>query len=326
MVQRHEADRMETLGRRLMMLTIHVENRVPSNTLETSYKELREQGRQALSAGRLEEALELLHQALVLARRSDDADLIDRAFCNHCALTIALGRFDDFQSLREVLVRNQSGETSFAAAYNLSRAYELTRNFKKALFYGRVARDRSTPLENPEFLAKSHVQIGKCLVAGSHFDDAVAEFESALALIPETMSTIRASTLVNLAYPQILLGKTREAFRNLFMSLRWYRKAGQRIYEAWPHLTLCFAYSEAGRLDLAARHGERALVLAEETGDMDALKNSYFLLGELEKSRGDYEAAHGHYSRLQERFYPDNPQVPQLMLMVDTRELVNMRA
>jgi len=293
----------------------------------SSYDELREAGRRAIEAGQLEDAFELLDQALTLARSESDESRADLAFCNRAAVAITLGRGDaELPGLREVLMRNADPANGFAAAYNLSHAHELDKSFKKGLFYARIAHDRAETVENAEHLAKSHNQIGNCLLAESYFDDAAAQYRKALELLDESAEIERATVRTNLGYCRMMQGKIRRGFRLSFTALRTLRRHDAPVYEAWPHLDLTYAYLEIGRPERARRHGERALALGEETGYRDVVKNALFLLGEAEQACERSDLAYEHFQRLQREFYPDSPRAASLMLAVDTRRLINLRA
>lgn len=294
---------------------------------EASFEELRETGRRAVDAGRLREAFEIFDEALRLARAEGDQERIDLAFCNRSAVGITLGQGDaELAGLRTILLRNAYPESCFAAAYNLSRHYELTKGFKKGLFYGRVARDRARLLQRDDYLAKSYNQIGNCLLAESYFEVAATEYGSALGLLAEGDSVERATVLINLGYCRTMLGDLSEGFRLAFRSLRSLRRLGAHLYEAWPHLDLCYAYLETGRLERARRHGRQALAFAEKTGHPDLIKNALFLLGEVEQADGRSDVAYACFQRLQTEFYPESPRLASMMLAVDMRRMINLRA
>ena len=105
-----------------------------------------------------------------------------------------------------------------------------------------------------------------------------------------------------------------------------FRRFGARVYEAWPHLDLCYAYLELGRCRRAREHARKALAIGEETGETSRIKTALFLLGETERTAGDLDAAWEHFSRLQQDFYPDSPQIVELMLAVGMRKVVHLRA
>ncbi len=289
-----------------------------------SYEQLRRQGKRAVEAGRLDEGLEILEQALERAREREDEDLVDLAVCNRSAVLVSLERHQEVMSpLRQILVRNRDARTCALAAYNLSRAHRADKEYKKSLFYARIARDRAMAID--WLVAESHNQIANCLMYDSHFEPAAAEYRRALELLGEEPTVMRALVTANLGYCLMMLGKIRAGARLSFRSLRWFRRFGARLYEAWPHLDLCYAYLELGRLRRARDHGRRALAIGEETGEPGRIKTALFLLGETERSAGDLEAAWEHFSRLQETFYPDSPQVVELMLAVGMRNVVNLR-
>ncbi len=295
--------------------------------LEARYDELRDRGKAEVDAGNLEEALRILDAAHAVAEGSGDQERVDLAFCNRTAVAIMLGEYNGIcEPLREVLVRNHGVTTNRLAAYNLSRAYEYFKAIKKALFYGRIALNHAKAEGEETWIAVTHNQIGNCLLAESYFNEAITEYRQALELLGEELSVIRVGLLNNLAYAKIVVGRPKEAFRLLFTCLRWYRRSGARLYEPWPHLDLCYAYLEIGRLRWAWSHGRKAMQLAEAVGDQNAVKLALFLLGSVEKAGGDLGAAYDHYQRLQREFYPEVANLPEMMLVYDARKVVNLRA
>jgi len=298
----------------------------PGLTIEPSrsYEQLREEGRRAVEAGRLTEALGLFDKALERARELEDENLVDVAVCNRGAVLVTLGRQQEVMSpLRHILVRNGTARTCALAAYNLSRAHRANKEYKKSLFYARIARDRAIAVG--WLVAESHNQIGNSLMYDSHFAQAAAEYGQGLDMLSDEPTIQRALVMVNLGYCLMMLGKIRAGMRLSFQSLRWFRRFGARVYEAWPHLDLCYAYLELGRFSRAREHGREALAIGHETGESDRIKTALFLLGETERSAGDLEAAWEHFSQLQQEFYPASPQVAELMLAVSMRQVVHLR-
>ncbi len=292
---------------------------------QRSFRQLRDEGRRAVEAGRLAEALELLDEALERAREREEESLVDLAICNRSAVLVSLERQQEVMSpLRQILVRNRDTKTCALAAYNLSRAHESNKEHKKGLFYGRIARDRALAID--WLVAESHNQIGNCLMHDSRFEQAATEYRQALELLSEDPSVMRALAMANLGYCLMMRGKLRPGVRLSFQSLRWFRRFGARLYEAWPHLDLCYAYLEMGRFRRAREHGRRALEIGEEIGESGRIKTALFLLGDVERTAGDLDAAWEHFSRLQQEFYPDSPQVAELMIAVGMRQVVPLRA
>ncbi len=297
-------------------------------TTDASYELLRDRGLQALSQGDSEVALHFFEEALDRARENGDERLIDRTFCNLAAVEIELGRIQDgsLVRLREILMRNIDAESCRLAAYWLARAHDLKKAYKKALFYARVSLDRSIVLERQDWIASSHNTLGNILIAESYFDQARCEYEQALAMMPEEHSLDRALILDNLGYCRIVEGRFSEGFRHLYESLRTFRRKGARGFERGPRLSLCFALLEVGRYRAAYRHGLVALKIAEDFGDKDVAKNALYLLGEAANLASDTRGAREHFRDLQERFFPNDRYLPDFLLAIDVRKLINLKA
>ncbi|MEM8962083.1 MAG: hypothetical protein AAGD38_11435 [Acidobacteriota bacterium] len=289
---------------------------------------LRDRARDLVLHGELHKALALLDEALAVASRSGDTALHDLTVCNRSAVAIALGQHGDaIPSLREILMRTDCHRTAFLAADNLSRAHERDKAFKKGLFYARTAQDHASIVDNAEWLASCHIQMGNCLLGDSYFADARREYESALALVgDEKLALARLITVANLGYCLMMLGDLRRGMGLSYDALRGYRRLGAEIFETTPLLDLCFAHLELGRLDTARRHGRRALRLAEADGHDEHFKVALFLLGETERAANNPLAAHGYFSQLQRDFYPDQPQIIAMMTAIEMRQMVNLRA
>ncbi|MEA2601794.1 MAG: hypothetical protein QOF89_2786 [Acidobacteriota bacterium] len=295
--------------------------------VEAAFEEFRSRGQRALDAGRLEEAAEVLQTALALARQHGDPRLVDTTLCNRAAALIELGRGDgELPRLREILVRNSDPVNCRVAAYNIARHYELTKNYKKALFYARITRDRSELLGRRDWLASSHNLIGNTLLAESFIEQAAGEYEQALELISDEPSAARAQILDNLGYCRILQRRHAEGYRLLYSSLALLRRCGAHRHETSARLDLCFAHLETGRYRLSRRHGVAALALAESIGDLASVKNALYLLGEVANLSGDVDGAREHFSRLHREFFPDAGYLPEFLLAVDIRQLVNLHA
>ena len=292
-----------------------------------SYNELKKLGFRSTEAGDLASSLAYYQESLEVARATGEKRLVDQAICNCGAVLITLGRQQEAVSdLRQILMAGRCSENGFLAAINLSRAYVREKSPKKALFYSQIARDRAPALGNDEWLVWSYNQLANCLVDESRFKEAAKQYQRALRLLSEKRSATRAMLLANLGYCQMIDGKVKDGMTLSFQALRWFRYLGARVYEVIPELDLCYAYIELGRYDRARTHGRRGLELAEETGEPERMKIALYLLGETESAAGNLEEAYGYYSRLQQGFYPESPQFAELMMVVDARQVVNLRA
>ena len=298
-----------------------------TQTGQVPLEDLRARAQRAIVAGQLDEAEAVLEAALRRAEESGDRREIDLAFCSRASLAIELGHGETYiKELREILLRNSDHESCFLAAYGIARAYDFSRAFKKALFYARIARDRAEILGRREWLASAYNQIGNLLVVESFFEEACHEYEHALELVPADSDVRRALYEDNLGYCYVVQGRREEGFRLLFQSYRTLLRAGARRYSVLPRMALCFAYLEVDRPARALRCGREALESAEATGYTEAIKNLLYLLGEAANLTGDLELARGYFSRLQREFYPNASYLPDFLLAIDVRKLVNLRA
>ena len=298
-----------------------------SATESPYFEELKNRWQREIELGRLQEAEAIIDTALDWARDHGDARHVDSAICARAAVAIHLGRGEEELSyLREILLRNADPGNCRLAAYNLSIYYQFIKNYKKSLFYARIAFDRSRHLDRLDWMASSHNQLGNALLGESFVEQACSEYEQALALMPDEVSIWRARILTNLGYCRVLQNRFQEGYSLLYESLRLARRFGSKLFELVPRLDLSFAHLETGRYRHAERQGRIALELAEELGQRDAIKNSLYLLGEAANLQGDIDTAYSLFARLQREFYPDSDYLPGFLLAVDVRKLVNLHA
>lgn len=291
------------------------------------FEELRSLGEESVQAGRLEEAEVFFEQALQCAQEHGDPALIDLGICNRAAMRIELGCGEsELSRLREILLRNANPQNCRLAAYHVSRYYELTKNYKKSLFYARIALERAEALGRLDWMASSHNRIGNVMLAESFVDEACQRYETALSLMPEGHSVWRAGILDNLGYCRVLQRRYSEGYGLIYESLRILRRSGSERYLVPPLLDLGFAHIETGRYEKARRHVTAALEIAERIQQTDAIKNALYLLGEAANLSGDIDTAGEHFTRLQRDFFPDASYLPSFLMTVDIRKMINLHA
>lgn len=293
---------------------------------QQSFERNRDEGLRAVERGSLHEALAYFRESLAAAESLGGVEARDRARLSIASVEIELGRGGSAAELATILMRTGDSENAFFAAYNLARQHELRRDSRKALFYARVANKHARRCDRQEIRAMSHNQLGNLLLAQSFFAGAAREYERALEQIPTAAGVKRALILDNLGYCRVVDGRQAEGVSALIESLRTLRRFGARRYELYPRLSLAYAHLETGRYRHAMRHAATAVELAERFDDHDKLKNALFLLGESLKQAGDESAAWGQFYRLQERFYPSEGYLPDLLLLVDVRNMINLKA
>lgn len=295
---------------------------------ESRFDALLERGRAERESERLEEALQTFARAEALAEEAGDPRRVDRAFINRCALLIERERRlppEYLHRLRQTLMSADCDVNSRLAAYNMALVYECSKEHRKGLFYARIALDRSRLLGISEWLASSHNQMGNLLLAESRFEEGLDAYEEALRHLPSGPSRRKALILTNLGYAREVAG-LEGGLEYLYRSLRMLRSVGIRRDQVFPHLDLCFALMERGRFRHALKHGARALNLAEESGEDEDVKHALFLLGEVAQEIGDPARARSLFERLQKRFFPEIPQLADMLLSLDVRKLVNLKA
>ena len=172
---------------------------------------------------------------------------------------------------------NRSPVNVFLAAKNISRAYELRREYKKGLFYARIAHSRAETLERPEWTAAAVNQIGNCQLGDSMFGDAARSYRDALELVPSEDTSRAMIYQANLGYCEAVLGRARHGLHILYQCLRAARREGWRRLEMTPASTLLHA-PRAGRLRDGAP-GRCGLRSREASGEQTAEERAY-LLGE----------------------------------------------
>lgn len=297
-----------------------------SDTPLERYERARSQAEQELAAGRLEEALAAFDHALALAPDTGDPETRDKALCNRAAVAIELGRGNqEIPHLRQVLLRASSAESSWLASYTVARAHELDKQFKKGIFYARIALNHADSLGKTDWRAYSHNQLGNLQLAESYPFEAVQHYERALDLGATAPPVWRARILDNLGYCRVLDERFDEGFKLLYESLRTLRRAGAERYQISTHLDLSYAHLQIGRLRTAQRHGLQARELAERYDEPESIKNALYLVGEAANLSGDEESALASFRELG-RFFPDRPFVPDFLMAIDVRQVINLKA
>jgi tetratricopeptide (TPR) repeat protein len=294
---------------------------------KSEFRDLRDRGVEALRAGDLRAALALFDQAASAARHIGDAGLVDLAVCNRSAIAIELGDGGGVMAeMRAVLLRSRDAQTCMVASTNAARIQDLARDFKKGLFYARLARDHAAAAGDLSQIASIRNLTANLLLADCRVEEAVIEYEAALELMPEDDPVWRARARGNLGYCRVLQERLPEAFALLHRALDTLRSHGARLYLISPLTDLAFAQLESGHPEDAVRAAEEALELAREFDDETGLKNALYLLGEAAGLVGDLPRARETFLELQQRYYPDKPFVCDFLLSVDVRKIVNLRA
>lgn len=291
------------------------------------FEGVKDRAQRALEGGQLEEAAAILEQFCGWARENGNERELDSAVCALAAIAIHLGRGEgEVPRLREILLRSADPGNCRLAAYHISIYYQFSKNYKKSVFYARIARDRSELLGRQDWISSSHNQLGNALLGESLIEEACREYELALEMMPAEASVWRARILNNLGYCRTLQRRYRDAYSLLYESLATLKRFRAERYQITTHIDLCFVHLETGRYRYARRHGLAALKAAEKMSEVDAIKNSLYLLGEAANLSGDLDEARSYFTRLQQEYFPTASYLPGFLLAVDVRKLVNLHA
>ena len=297
--------------------------------LHQTYEALREEIMAQVTSGELDRALELSDQALDLATRTEDPHLIDSALCNRAGLLVARGEGRDVAGeLRRILMRSPESVVRFQAAYALCMFHEQDEDLEKSRFYSQTALRYAELHGDPASLAIAHNRVANLNLLASYFEPALESYLKALEIQGTEPSLETAKILSNTGYCQAVLGELGAAFGSLTRSLRMLRRIRAEQWLHRPMLGMSYTYLEAGRYDRAASYALKALENAETGGPYHDthVKNALYLLGEAEKLRGEEAAAYECFTHLQQRFYPDQPAIVDVLLATDIRKLINLMA
>jgi tetratricopeptide (TPR) repeat protein len=296
--------------------------------LEQEIARLRQEVIEAVSGGKVANALELAIEVEANAQKLGEPYLIDLAACERAGIEISCDLGDAAaKKMRLLLFKSTNSEIRSRAAYNVSVFHFRQEETERADFYAKQALHFANICGEPKLLIWSNNFLGRILVVGSHFEPARSHFQKTLEVLGTKASTERALVLANLGYVDALLGSPVEAFRSCFASLRMLLALKAGPWQRLPHLVLSFTYLEIGRYDRGRQHGLRALELARQAPDgAEHEKVALYLLSEAEKLCGLDEEAYEHICELQRRFYPDQPFVVDVLCSTDVRKLVNLMA
>jgi tetratricopeptide (TPR) repeat protein len=292
-------------------------------------EELRGKALALLEKGVFGEALAAYDDALREARATADLAFVDWMFACRAAAAAETGACDeDLLELKKILLRTTDQQTAFRAAYTGARIYELRRDFRKASFYARLARQHAEALGDAHLLAAARNQLGSLLTADSRFEEAAAAYREALDLTPETepVSPIhRAHWKGNLGYCLIAMDHVDEGLAMVHEVLDFFEREGARSYTVVCLLDLCFGYLKANRYTEARYFGEEGLARRTAASDSASEKNFLYLLGEACHLGGDTEAAQGYFDRLAAH-YPEFRNLRAYLEVFDFRNVINLRS
>ena len=300
-----------------------------SATLRSQSEALRSEALEHLEKGQFAESLARYDAALESAEQTGDASFVDWIFACRAAAAAEAGPAEgELLELKKILLRGREGQTAFRAAYTAARIYELKRDFRKAAFYARLARQHAAEIGDPVLLAGAESVQGTLLTVDSRFEEAAECYRRALDVsappvrIPELF---RALWQDNLGYCLIALDRSSEGLPLVHDALETIEKAGATAHTVFPLMDLCFGYLKGDRYEEARYFGEACLERAPLSGDDTVERNVLYLLGEASHLGGDEDAARDYFDRLAS-LYPDFRNLRAYLEVFDFRNVINLRS
>lgn len=296
---------------------------------EMTVDQLRQEGLRLYYANSLEEALPWFDRALEIAEDEETRDLLT---IHKASIHVALRQnTSEVQSLAAIVMRRPSLRS--LAAYHLATKFENEGAYSRARFYLEIAREAAEQTGNARLLTSTLIDLGNVCVYDSKPEDAVPYYDEALdqlsadaadGIFNETPTERQlwiAFATQNLGYCRLQTGEPAEGVRLIARAIEMFEICEGQAYAAESHIDLCLGYLDLGELERARMHGEIGLRDASEDRQ---IRNAHYLLGEVAYKAGDIDGATAHFEHLA-RFYPDFPQLRNLLFAIDLRNVVNFK-
>ncbi|HYG61965.1 MAG TPA: hypothetical protein VEL74_05255 [Thermoanaerobaculia bacterium] len=302
---------------------------------ESAYWDLYREGVDALHAARLAEAETVLQQALEEARRRRLRLLADRAYCNWAAVRIERGlpaveTGGVVEGLSAILGRSRDLKARQLAAYDLACLYRVQGRNRPGRLYAEIAERLAATGGDVQSRAVSRHLLGLLWLGDGRMEQARRCIEEALEMGLQGGRGQGAVVLSTLGYCLSLTGEPARGMHLLEQSLASLGEPLSPLYEPSLHLNIGFACLELGDLDAAIHHGEHVLRLEHREGrdgrSGDESKYARYLVGEALVQRGSAGQAREHFEVLRQEFYPEIPDLPELLLACRTHSLLNWLA
>lgn len=282
---------------------------------------LRQLGLDAMWQGRFDDAIARYDEALAAAADDDVRELIT---IGKAETLLALEQDGpEVTALPAIVMRRRSARHVYMAAAVLMRRYH-DHDRKRALFYGDIARKAAAEMQDPFARATVLNTMGVIQMVDSRFAEAADQFEQALEaldLVTDRAADVamaRPGVVANLGGAKVLGGEVAEGIEML-LSVVPQLKDDYGYTEAL--LDLCFGYIEQERYGEAEFIGREALDRATVARQV---RNANHLLGEIMVRTTRYVEAEEFFAAVA-GFYPEYPNVKELLFTVDLCAVVNWK-
>ena len=231
----------------------------------------------------------------------------------------------EVSALPGIVMRRRSHRHVYMAASVLMRRYVEADDRRRAIFYGEIARTAAAELNDAFARATVLNYLGITMVADSQFDPAVEAFEEALLALDtldnpnDLVNAFASGITANLGGTKILRGDLDEGVHLIETVIDELDDATER---AEACLDLCLGYVELEDYDTAEDLAREGLSLAKTRRQ---IRNANHLLGEICVRTGRYDEASVYFDVVA-GFYPQYPNVKQLLTEVNLCSVVNWKA
>lgn len=302
---------------------------------DSTYWDLFQTGASALHEARFVEAETVFTQALTEARRLADLTLAERARCNLAAAQIVRGTTAGLEEdLSRILGASRDAKARQLAAYNLATLHNTDNRTKISRFYANMSLDLARRLGDAFSHGVSAHLLGLIEIEEGQPRRCLDRLREALDVgFGENAPGERMLALSLLGYVLALTGNRQGAMQALEASESplegepWSRQEpGRSMYEPLVRLNLGFSYLEIGETERALQNGRKALGSLDEQPSADPQhhhKHALYLLGESHAQRGELREASEHFRELQRRYYPQLPDLTELLLTFRTHSLLS---
>jgi tetratricopeptide (TPR) repeat protein len=292
---------------------------------ESSYWDLHEHAAAALLHGKLAEAEEAFALSQGRARAIRRPGLADRAYCNWAAVRLERSGPEGLRAgLSRILGESSDPKARRLAAYNLATWYRSLGNSRVAAFYAEMAGRLAAEQKDASAQASS-LHLRSLLALGqSRLESARDCLRKSLAIrLRQEMSVHAVVTISTYGYCAALLEDGAESFWLLDEAQAALEQLPCGIYEPSIRLSLGFAYLERGECEEALDQGRTVLAVMEGLRAPGEDKFARYLIGEALAQKGDVDEALHHFEILQKTFFPQHPELPELLVSVRTSRWLN---
>jgi tetratricopeptide (TPR) repeat protein len=271
--------------------------------------------------------------ALVAYRRARESavDTVgrDRADLNIAMVLLQMGDSrGGEEGLRGILLRAADDRVAFHAAYNLASSLRGQARYEKALAYARRAMERARAIGgDPDLVAPVHNLLGNVFLAQNYLDEALVEYETAMALRRSQEGDTRFSRAIldeNIGYCMILKRRFPEGVARVRTAYALAEEIGDERCKAECLQDLCYAHLLEGRHDEAIEDGVAALEAAARAPFPDISENCHYLLGEIGTRTGRADLRDRHFEELQ-RLHPEVSFLQEFLCTVDVTDFITLK-